>query len=140
MLPFGPWLDRLEYRSQPLEPSLHLLDALNAYVTAQPLPLPGSLDREVHLRDQADRAPRRTTVAKVLEQEVKHADCHLTAIDSELRRESHAGRRSRCVLGAGSWASAGERSRIGALRARGPSAQDPGTQQVWKPTGTRCGS
>jgi hypothetical protein len=78
MLPFGAWMDRMDYRRKPIEPALALLEALNAYVAAQIEPLAGALAREVQLKDSADAALRRVTVAEVLIQEADHARDHLT--------------------------------------------------------------
>jgi hypothetical protein len=84
MVPFGPWMDRLHYRAKPLEPALHLLDALNAYVAAQIAPLPDALSREVYLKDGEDVPLRRATVVEVLAQEVAHAEMHLADVDAAL--------------------------------------------------------
>ena len=77
MQPFGRWMDRLDYRSKPIEPSLRLLHALNDYVAAQLRPLKDGLDRAVLLRDAPDQEPHRATVADVLRQEIAHLDEHL---------------------------------------------------------------
>jgi len=76
MWPFGPWMERLRYREKPLAPSLRLMEALNAYVVAQVEPLPDGLEREVWLRDEPQKEPRRTTVAGVLLAEAEHAREH----------------------------------------------------------------
>jgi hypothetical protein len=76
MLPFGPWMDRMDYRRKPIEPALALLHALNAYVAAQLEPLADALEREVMLKDSPDAELRRATVADVLMQEVDHARGH----------------------------------------------------------------
>lgn len=67
MMPFGPWLARLDYANKPIEPSVQLLSALNAYVVALVEPLPDGLAREVLLRDAGrdrsrPRAPRPTLI------------------------------------------------------------------------------
>jgi hypothetical protein len=77
MLPFGPWMDRMDYRHKPIEPALRLLHALNDYVAAQLEALPDGLARELWLRDTPEGAPRRATVADVLAQEAAHAREHL---------------------------------------------------------------
>jgi hypothetical protein len=77
MMPFGPWLERMSYKTKPIEPSLALVHALNAYVVAQIEPLADALDREVLLRDTPGGEPRRSTVAGVLQQEIDHARGHL---------------------------------------------------------------
>jgi hypothetical protein len=77
MQPFGPWMDRLDYRRKPVEPAVALLRALNAWVVAQLEPLPDALTREVFLRDEPDGKPRRATVAAVLQQEIDHVQEHL---------------------------------------------------------------
>jgi hypothetical protein len=77
MQPFGVWMDRMDYRRKPLEPSLRMLRAVNDWVAAQIEPLADGLDREVLLRDAPDAEPRRATVADVLRQEIEHADEHL---------------------------------------------------------------
>jgi hypothetical protein len=77
MLPFGKWMDRLDYRSKPIEPALALLGALNAYVAALLDGRPEALARDVHLRDTPDADPRATTIAGVLLAEVDHARGHL---------------------------------------------------------------
>src|SRR5262245_4383108 len=51
MMPFGAWLDRLDYAHKPIEPACRLLEALNVYVAAQIEPLADALEREVWLRD-----------------------------------------------------------------------------------------
>lgn len=77
MMPFGAWIERLDYAHKPLEPSLRLLDALNAYVAAQIEPLPDGLAREVLLRDAPGAELRRVTVAEILRQEIDHVREHL---------------------------------------------------------------
>src|SRR5687767_726171 len=52
MLPFGPWMERLQYGRKPLAPTVRLLDALNEYVIAQLAPLRDGLLREVQLVDE----------------------------------------------------------------------------------------
>lgn len=76
MMPFGPWLERLDYRHKPLEPTRKLVEALNAWVAAQIEPLPDGLERVVLLRDEPGGEPRRATVADVLAQEIEHAREH----------------------------------------------------------------
>lgn len=76
MMPFGPWLERLDYAHKPIEPTLRLLDALNAYVVAQVEPLSDGLERDVYLRDGPDAELRRVTVADVLRQEIDHVHEH----------------------------------------------------------------
>jgi hypothetical protein len=77
MMPFGPWLERLDYARRPVEPARRLLAAINVYVAALVEALPDGLDREVYLRDTPDGEPRRATVADVLRQEVEHVQEHL---------------------------------------------------------------
>jgi hypothetical protein len=77
MMPFGPWLERLDYAHRPIEPARRLLAAINAYVAALIEALPDGLDREVYLRDSPGAEPRRATVRDVLRQEVEHVDEHL---------------------------------------------------------------
>jgi hypothetical protein len=77
MMPFGPWLDRLDYAHKPIEPARRLVEALNIYVAAQLEPLADGLEREVFLRDAPGGDLRRATVAEVLRQEVDHAREHL---------------------------------------------------------------
>jgi hypothetical protein len=77
MLPFGPWMERMQYGKKPIEPSLRLVEALNDYVAAQVQPLTDGLQRVVLLRDQPGAEPRRATVAEVLLAEVAHARDHL---------------------------------------------------------------
>lgn len=80
MMPFGPWMERLRYDRKPVEPSLLLLDALNAYVVAQVAPLSDGLERTVQLRDEPGGELRTATVAEVLTQEVEHAREHLAQL------------------------------------------------------------
>jgi hypothetical protein len=77
MMPFGLWLERLDYARRPIEPARHLLASINAYVAALVEALPDGLDREVFLRDAPGAEPRRATVADVLRQEVEHVEEHL---------------------------------------------------------------
>jgi hypothetical protein len=77
MQPFGEWMQHLRYDRKPIEASLALLDALNAWVAAQIEPLPDGLQRTVLLRDASDAELREATVAEVLLQEVEHARGHL---------------------------------------------------------------
>ena len=80
MLPFGPWMDRLPYRSMPIEPSLEALRALNAWVAAVVGRVDDGLSREVQLRDSPDAELRRVTVADLLKQEIAHAEEHVAEI------------------------------------------------------------
>jgi hypothetical protein len=80
MLPFGPWPERMQYATKPVGPPLRLIRALNDYVAAQIEPLPDGLERAVRLRDEPDGAPRATTVAGVLQQEIEHAEQHLAEL------------------------------------------------------------
>ncbi len=82
MLPFGAWMQRLRYDAKPVEPSLRLIDALNAYVAAQVEPLADGLERRVQLVDQPGAAPRAVTVADVLRQEAEHARGHAQELRS----------------------------------------------------------
>jgi len=77
MMPFGPWLARLDYAHKPIEPARRLLEVLNAYVVAQIEPLADGLEREVYLRDAPGAELRRVSVAGVLQQEVDHMHEHL---------------------------------------------------------------
>ncbi len=80
MMPFGAWLDRLDYRHKPIEPSRRLIEALNAYLAAQIGPLPDALERAIFLRDSPAAELRRVTVADVLRQEIDHAREHLARL------------------------------------------------------------
>lgn len=80
MLPFGPWMGRMRYSEKPLEPSLRLLEAINAWVAAQLEPLEDGLQRTVQLRDEPGGALRTATVASVLHQEFVHARDHVDEI------------------------------------------------------------
>jgi hypothetical protein len=77
MLPFGPWMDRMNYRAKPIAPAVRLLEALNAYVAAQVEPLADGLQRTVQLRDEPQGPLRSVTVAEVLLQELDHAREHV---------------------------------------------------------------
>jgi hypothetical protein len=79
MMPFGAWVERLDYAHKPIAPAQRLLETLNAYVVAQIAPLSDGLEREVWLRDAPGAEPRRATVADVLRQEIDHAREHLAA-------------------------------------------------------------
>lgn len=81
MLPFGPWMERVRHDRKPLAPSLHLLDAINAYVVAQLAPLDDGLTRKVRLRDEPEGALREVTVADVLWQEIEHARGHVAEVE-----------------------------------------------------------
>lgn len=80
MMPFGPWLERLDYAHKPIEPALAVLRALSAYVAAQIEPLADGLEREVFLRDAPDAELRRVTTADLLRQEIDHAREHLAEL------------------------------------------------------------
>jgi hypothetical protein len=77
MMPFGPWLTRMDYAHRPIEPAEQFLRAVNAYVAAMIEALPDGLEREVQLRDTPGGATHRATVADVLEQEIEHVVEHL---------------------------------------------------------------
>ena len=80
MLPFGPWMERLPYRSLPLPVSLDALRALNAWVAAVVAGTQDGLSRELQLRDEPGAEPRRVSVADVLQQEVDHTAEHVAEI------------------------------------------------------------
>jgi hypothetical protein len=82
MMPFGEWMDRLDHRSRPIEPSLELLDALNRWIAAVVEQLPDGLEREVVLKVGDNLS--KTTVAKVLLDEAEHAKGHVEAIATAL--------------------------------------------------------
>ncbi len=85
MMPFGPWMDRLPYRSMPIQPSLEALRALNAWVAAVVEGADQGLSREVRLRDSPEAEPRPVTVAEVLRQEVDHTEEHVAEIRATLK-------------------------------------------------------
>ena len=86
MMPFGPWMDRLPYRSMPLGPSLEALRALNAWLAAVVEGADQGLSREVRLRDSPEAEPRPVTVAELLRQEVDHTEEHVAEIRATLER------------------------------------------------------
>ena len=90
MLPFGPWMERLPYRSMPTQPSLEALRGLNAWVAAVVDRVDDGLSREVQLRDSPDAELRRVTVADVLQQEVDHSEEHVAEIRAT-REQSRTG-------------------------------------------------
>jgi hypothetical protein len=88
MMPFGAWLERLDYAHKPVEPARRLLEVLNAYVDAQVASLSDGLGRHVFLRDAPDAELRRATVAEVLWQEIDHAREHL-GLPAVARPDAH---------------------------------------------------
>jgi hypothetical protein len=80
MMPFGPWVERLDYAHKPIEPARRMLEAINVYVAALVEPLPDGLEREIFLRDAPNAELRRVTVADVLQQEIDHVLEHLERI------------------------------------------------------------
>jgi len=82
MLPFGPWLERLDYAHKPIEPARRLLEVINEYVAAQIEPLADGLEREIFLRDAPEAELRRMSVAGILRQEIDHAREHLDELAS----------------------------------------------------------
>ena len=84
MLPFGPWMERLPYRSMPLRPSLETVRALNAWVASVIERLDDGLSRTVRLRDAPDAELRTVTVADVLQQEIDHTEEHVGKIRATL--------------------------------------------------------
>lgn len=85
MMPFGPWMERLPYRTMPLAVSLETLRTLNAWVGTVLGSLEDGLSREVRLRDSPDAEPRSVTVADVLQQEVDHMKEHVAEIRETAR-------------------------------------------------------
>ena len=88
MLPFGPWMQRLPYRTMPLAASLEASRALSAWVATVAGGLDDALLREVQLRDAPDAALRRVTVADVLRQEVDHVREHVADIQETLQGDA----------------------------------------------------
>jgi hypothetical protein len=80
MMPFGAWVERLDYARKPIGPALRMLSALNAYVVALVEPLPDGLARTVRLKDAADAELRTATVGDVLQAEADHAREHFAGI------------------------------------------------------------
>lgn len=79
MMPFGPWMTRMDYAHKPIEPSLAVIRAVNAWVA---MVAAGASDRVVLLRDQPGGPTREATVADVLAAEVQHAREHFGVADA----------------------------------------------------------
>ena len=80
MLPGGSWMERLGYRSKPLDNPQPMLRALNAYTASLAGAPADGLAREVYLRDAPDAELRKMSVAEVLLQEFRHAEEHVEEI------------------------------------------------------------
>ncbi len=78
MMPFGPWVARLDYARKPIDDALRTIATVNAYVVAQVEPLADGLSREVVLRD-APEVTRRATIADVLKQTIDHVTEHVAS-------------------------------------------------------------
>jgi hypothetical protein len=76
MQPFGPWLGRLAYDKQPIEPALALMRALNVWVAnvVEAAPPGGNTQQ----RDAPDAELRRMSIEDLLRQEIEHVHGHTT--------------------------------------------------------------
>ncbi len=85
LTPDEGWMVRLSYDRAPVEPALRLLEALTGHISNLVALSPGSLKQQVGILDAPGASPRRTTVAKLLRDEVAHATHHLADIESARR-------------------------------------------------------
>lgn len=83
--PNRDWMIRLSYDRAPIEPALRLLESLTRHVSSLITLGPRSLGQPVAILDVPGGVPRRTTVAKVLREQVTHATHHLADIESAKR-------------------------------------------------------
>ncbi len=93
VMPDLPWMKRLGYDRAPVEPSLRLLEALTRHVSTLLKLQSTALKNQVGLLDAPGKRPRRTTVAKLLHDEISHATHHLG--DVEVVKQKTAGKKAR---------------------------------------------
>jgi uncharacterized damage-inducible protein DinB len=83
--PDRAWMTRLSYDRAPIEPALELLESLTRHISSLVRLGRGGLRRHVVIVDAPGAPLRRSTVAKLLRDEVTHATHHLGDIQSAKR-------------------------------------------------------
>ncbi len=79
------WMERLSYDRAPVEPAVLLLEVLTRHISNLLALSPSGLKQHVGILDTPGAVPRKTTVAKLLRDEVAHATHHLVDIESARR-------------------------------------------------------
>lgn len=77
MWPSRKWMRRLGYSKAPLEPAIRLLEGLTAHLGGLLARSPRKLSTRVRVAGTRNGRGKLTTVAKVFQDEVDHADHHL---------------------------------------------------------------
>lgn len=86
--PDRDWMIRLSYDRAPIEPALALHQSLTRHISSLLTLTPRSLRRHVAIVDTPGVVPRKSSVAKVLRDEITHATHHLADIEAAKRTTS----------------------------------------------------
>lgn len=80
--PDKDWMIRLSYDSAPIGQAVHLLEALSRHLSNLIVLNPRSLKQSVNLLDIPGGVPRKSTIERLLQDEVSHANNHIADIES----------------------------------------------------------
>lgn len=76
------WMQRMGYDKAPLAPALAVLSSLSEHLAGLISVRQDALSCEIQLLDSPGAKPRKVTVQKMLDDEVKHAEEHLREIET----------------------------------------------------------
>ena len=81
------WMERMGYKTAPIEPAIETLRALTRHLSSLIGAAPEVTRRKVKLLDEPGAELRAVSVAEILSEEAKHASEHLREVTATLDRE-----------------------------------------------------
>lgn len=78
------WMERMGYKTAPVEPAIETLRALTRYLSGVIDAAPNAERREVRLLDVTGAQPRSVSIEDILAEEVNHASGHLREVTATL--------------------------------------------------------
>ncbi len=82
------WMERMGYKTAPVEPAIEALRALTRHLSGVIDAAPDARQREVKLLDAPGAQPRSVSIEEILVEEVKHVSGHLREVTATLAQRS----------------------------------------------------